>query len=315
MSTNIFWITALFTIGSIGHCLSYTQEEANQLQALVQKQAPTIVTLKVVAKSEFKMGGEAQSQEYRMTLQGVVVTPDGLIMLSSAPFSTEQLMEIMGGAGSETMGFEMKITPTSFRVIFEKEDKEYEAFLVATDAKLGLAFVKVEGLSERQCSAVDFSSTANPTIGQTVLTISRLSKGYDYAPYFATGRICGEITKPRKAWKVEGNISEMGLPVYTLSGEAIGVLTSVPSGVKEEMSGSSMDFGFFLRFLRGGLSTVSTFVVPAQAVKSLIEQASKRAAELAVERAKQKEQKKEEKPAPQKPAQEKPKPGKGGKSG
>jgi len=56
-----------------------------------------------------------------------------------------------------------------------------------------------------------------------------------------------------------------------------------------------------LRLLSGGGSsgTGGVFVVPAQQVKPLVEQASRRAAELAAERAK----KKEETPKPATPAQ------------
>jgi len=93
------------------------------------------------------------------------------------------------GGGSETPN--IKVIPTDIKVIFEQEDKEYTAFLAATDTKLDLAFLKIEGLGDRKLTAVDFAAAAVPTLGEQIVTVSRLRKGFDYAPYFETARISG----------------------------------------------------------------------------------------------------------------------------
>lgn len=294
-------------------CPVRADEEASQLQTLVEKTAPAVASLRVVLKTEYKGGGASRDQESRLTMQGVVVTPDGLLMLSNTPFSTKRMMEMMGAEGMiEDLG--MKITPVAFKVSFPGDEKEYDAFLAATDTNLDLAFVKVEGLEGKTLAVVDFGSAVNPTIGQRVVAVSRLSKGYDYAPYFQSGRVVGEITKPRRAWILEGGISEFGLPVFTTSGEVIGVLTTVPSGVKDEGLGDSMSMGFsfLMRMLGGGGGGVAggVFVVPGATVKSVIERAAAKAVEVAAERAKKKAQKEAEKAKEPKKETTKPKEGK-----
>jgi S1-C subfamily serine protease len=125
------------------------QNETVSVQSVVEKVAPSIATVKVVLKTTMRMGGESMEEESKMSLQGVVVTPDGLIMVSNSPFSPKRMMEILAGEAMPA-GMDYKMTPTSIKVIFGNEDKEYDAFLAATDAKLDLAFIKVEGLGDRQ---------------------------------------------------------------------------------------------------------------------------------------------------------------------
>jgi hypothetical protein len=266
-----------------------SDEEGDQLKALVAKSAPAIVTVKVVLKTEFKFGGQSQDTESRAELQGAVVSEDGLIMISNAAFATDRLRDLMG-AGAETAGFGFKITPTDFKVVVEREEKEYSAFLAATDTNLGLSFLKVEGLGDRKLPVVDFASAASPAPGQKLVSVSRLSKGYDYAPYFESARVSGEITRPRQAWMLDGTVSAIGLPIYLLSGETVGVLTTIASGVKAENSGEMMGMGMLMRLFGGGggAGLMRLFVVPGATITSVITQAKQRAVEVAADRAKAK---------------------------
>lgn len=273
------------------------QDDSANVQAVVEKIAPSIVTVKVVVKTTMKMGGESMDEESKLSLQGVVVTPDGLVMVSNSPFSPKRMMEMLAGE-SMPAGMDYKMTPTSIKVIFGNEDKEYDAFLAATDTNLDLAFIKVEGLGDRQLTSVNLASATEAKLGQKVIAISRLTKGYDYAPYFALGQVCGEIAKPRRAWMLLGDVSQLGLPVFTLNGELLGVLTTIAPDVREE-GGGAMGVAMFMRLLSGGGSSGigGVFVVPASQVSPLVEQANRRAAELSAERAKQKQ----ESPKPNQP--------------
>ncbi|MFC1705358.1 hypothetical protein ACFL59_00870 [Planctomycetota bacterium] len=263
------------------------QETAKELDALLKQTAPSIVTVKVVLKTEIAMMGQVQDQESRLELQGVVVDPKGLIMLSNAPISGERMMEMMGGMGGG-MQFDIKVTPVEFKVVVEREEEEYEAFLAAKDTKLDLAFIQVEGLGERALQAVVFGKRVKPAIGERVFSVTRMKKGYDYAPYFESSRIGGAITKPRKAWILDGGLSGFGLPVLARSGDTIGVLTTISSGVKDDSgAGGPLGVGGLMRMLSGGgtAAAVGGFVLPGSVVKAVIAQAMKQAEEVAAERA------------------------------
>ncbi len=243
-------------------------------QALLSKIAPSIVIVKLVMKSTGAQGGE---NEAKADVPGVVVDKNGLIMLSNIMFSYSRIGALMGrGGGGQGQNF--KSFPTSIKTLFDKDDKEYATTLVATDTRLDLMFVRVEGAPK--LTPIEFSPTTTAHIGQRVLSILRLHKGFDYAAYFQTSQICGIISKPKRALFVEGGLEGLGLPVFSERGEALGVLTTLEPGVREEALVEGMNFHNLTYQVVGGKSgLVPTFVLPAQTVAGLISQAKMKAGE------------------------------------
>ncbi|MCX6381745.1 MAG: hypothetical protein NT023_20090 [Armatimonadetes bacterium] len=251
-------------------------EDGQQYRTVMERAVSSMVTVKAVLKTSMKFGGQGRDTESRLEAQGLVVAADGLVMFSNLPLNPEKLMGQDGGGGEDGgQRFGMKITPTSFKVTFGREEKEYPAYLVATDSKLDLAFVKIEDLGGRKVLPIAFDTSSTVLIGQEVLYITRLSKGYDYAPFFATLHIAGEIRKPRKAWVLDLGIAEPAMPIYTRSGKIIGVVALVESSVRDE----SGDGGFSSR---GGGN--QAFVVPSTVVQGVLDQAKIRAASAFLKR-------------------------------
>jgi S1-C subfamily serine protease len=247
-----------------------TAETSNSYKQLLEKIQSNIVTVRVVIKVEFKSEDETESSESKFTLQGAVLTSDGLILVSGVLLSSESFKQLIGAGDDDKMTF--SITPQSFKVIFGSETKEYEAKLVATDSQLGIGFLKIMDLEGRTLTPITFSDE-ELSVGKEVLTVSRLPKGFDYAPYFVSGRIIGEVSKPRKAFLIEGNVRTLGLPVYSTRGEAVGVLVLLQHGLREE----EVDFGFRTSF---GDDSRAAFVLPVATLRPLIEQAIQRAASI-----------------------------------
>ena len=279
MKHNFLVVCGLAAVMTGAGRIAHADDEATQLAGLVNKAAPTVVTLKIVLKSA---GSQGAGQEGRIEVQGVVVDKSGLIMVSNLPFNTSRFMALMGRGG----GAETKSTLTDIKVLFAQEDKEYSAFVAATDTKLDLAFIKIDDLGDKQITAVDFSGTPSAAIGDRVIAVSRMQKGFDYAPFFASSRISGTIDKPRRAYMIEGGIGEFGLPVYSPTGAVLGVLTTVDSGVSNDSSEGS-SFASSTRFLTGG-GMVKAFVIASPAVNALIAQAKIKAVTVGAERAKNK---------------------------
>lgn len=259
-------------------------QQADALAALLDRTAPSIVTVKVVIKTEVMMMGQAQNEETRTDLQGVVVGDGGLVMISNAEISEDRMKDALSGIPQASM-MEFTVTPTDFKVVFGNEQEEHPAFLVAKDTKLDLAFVQVEDLGGRELVPVGFADSVKSGIGEEVVAISRLKKGYDYAPYFAAARISGAIRKPRKAWTIDGELAGYGLPVFTVSGDVMGVLVTLTPTTTEESAGGG--FGGLMRLMRGGgMDTgVGTFILPGKVVDGLIEQAKTKAVEMLAEQA------------------------------
>lgn len=225
-------------------------------EALIDEVAPSIVTLRMVVKLERSFGGRSSDGEVRNEVSGALVTPDGMILCSYDPFRSV-----------ETEQFSVKVTPLEIKVVFEREEKEYDAALVATDKKVNLAFVKVKDLEGREVRVIDFSSPAGLSVGAGVHQVGRMAKGYDYAPYVMRSVVNGRLKKPRKAWMLDGSVSLTGLPVFDGAGMVAGVLTELDSGLSDSESAFA------------GMSG-RPFVLDAKIIARLIEQAQKQAAEL-----------------------------------
>ncbi len=254
------------------------------IAGLLDKAAPSIVTVKVVIKTEYSMMGQAQNEESRSELQGVVVDDSGMVMISNAEISADRVKEALAG---NPMGANLDITmtPTDFKVIFGNEEEEHDAFLVAKDTKLDLAFLQVQGVTDRKLATVNFAEGVKPAVGDTVVAISRLKKGYDYAPFATTSRVSGAIRKPRKAWIVDGSMSSYGLPVFSSKGDVVGVLITLAPTTTDDSGGSG--FSSMMRMMRGGGmdSGVGTFILPAKVVDGLIKQSLTKVQELLDEQA------------------------------
>ncbi len=272
---------------------SFADESAGMSDVLA-KVAPSIATVKVVTQSDFTMGGQSQSSESRTEVQGVVVDEGGLVMISNATFDTSSMKDLLSGAGQG--GVDIKITPTEFKVVIEQEEEEHEAFLAATDTKLGLAFVQIADLGDRKLAAVSFEGGADLAVGQRLLAVGRLKKGYDYAPYVVSAHVTGKIGKPRTAWLVDGDMAGAALPAFTEAGALVGIVGDVQAASEEDGGGDRE--GRMLRRLLGRMNRAEpaapSFLLPPGPVKASIEAAKKQAADLAKERAEKKDEPKEE---------------------
>ena len=60
------------------------------------------------------------------------------------------------------MGMSITVTPLSFKVIFENEEREYAAFLATKDEDLNLAFVQITGAGMKESHVHDVTITKEP---------------------------------------------------------------------------------------------------------------------------------------------------------
>jgi hypothetical protein len=209
----------------------------------LEAKAPTVVTVKSVVKF-----ADSESNSER---SGCVVDPQGVVMLQN-------------WTSNRFRSSSMKMTPTKIRVIFDGDEKEYDAVLGATDSKLGLAFVRIKDLAGKKITSVDFAAGVEVKLGDELAGVIRTDQGFDYAPFYGTTRVVGQVTKPRSMWIVTG-FQPQGHPLYTTDGRAAGVVVL--------QTGATDDAGSRI------------FLLPAKAVTGVIGLAIK-ACEKALEDAK-----------------------------
>jgi hypothetical protein len=152
---------------------------------------------------------------------GVVVDGCGFVLVPANALEFQLPM-----ARQFRQGVEMSAVPSDIRVIFPGDTREYPAILGAKDSKLNLAFFLIKELGDCKPVALDTTRQATPKIGDTLYGVSRLEEGFDNAPVVSRARICGQVTKPRDMWALEGGSQHVGEPLYDHTGAIAGIVAT-----------------------------------------------------------------------------------------
>jgi hypothetical protein len=88
-------------------------KRANAYKQVLEKVQSNIVTVRAVIKIDVKAEDESESNESKFTLQGVVLTRDGLIMASGVLLSSESFKQLIGAEDNESVTF--TITPAELQ--------------------------------------------------------------------------------------------------------------------------------------------------------------------------------------------------------
>lgn len=198
-----------------------------QQQTLIAARVDSVVSVKMTLQVSFTMRGSLQENESNQTTTGIVVDSRGLIMLPAELFSPNL------NSRFRSMIDDLKITPSSIRVIFPGDPKEYPAILGAKDSKLGLAFILVRDLEGREAKPLDLTQRATPRVGDTLYGVTRLGQDFDHAPLCSAATVISEITRPRACWALEDAGRYIAEPMYTLDGAVTGVVVR-QEGVGED---------------------------------------------------------------------------------
>ncbi|HEV8630861.1 MAG TPA: trypsin-like peptidase domain-containing protein [Thermoanaerobaculia bacterium] len=256
-----------------------------QLAALLSRYAPSIVRVEAVLETRLNFGGQGEAQDSRLDLLGAIVDPSGLVMIWNSHISPARMVEMMQNAGRQE-GMGIQVVPKSFTVSLP--EGEVPAILAATDSALDLAFLQLERPPAQPLPFVDFRRADKPAVGDQVVVVSRLGRGFDHAPFLQTAHVGGALKKPREAWILDGNLTAFGLPVFDRDGVPVGALTTVVTrGGETESAAGGPTVGQMLggAFGAPGEGPLGVFVLPGERVASLVKLAAERAKQLLQERA------------------------------
>jgi hypothetical protein len=247
---------------------------------VLARYAPAIVRVEAVLETRLNLGGQGEAEDSRLDLLGAVVSPDGLVMIWNSHISSARMTEMMESAGrGEGMG--IQVVPRSFTVMLP--EGEVPALLAATDSALDLAFLQLERPPAQPLAFVDFAKAARPAVGDPLLAVSRLGRGFDHAARLETAHVGGVLKKPREAFIIDGDLTAFGLPVFDRDGAPVGAITTVVTrGSETDSAAGSPTVGQMIGGAFGGTGEgpLGVFVLPGERVASLVKLAGDRAREL-----------------------------------
>lgn len=202
-------LVALFAVSS-------RAEGENPWELRLAEKSPSVVMIRFVLKLQM----QGQEREINGEVPGVLVGRDGLVLTSNSHFDpTANLPARMRGQA------EIKATPVDINVLFGNEEEEHKAVIVARDSNLGLAFLQIRDLGDRDVKPVELRIGADPALGEELWGASRMSRGFDCAPVMGRLYINGKLEKPRRMWSFAGEHPGVGLPVFHLDGTPAGVIS------------------------------------------------------------------------------------------
>jgi S1-C subfamily serine protease len=249
--------------------------------ALMDSKAPSIVSIKFVLNMQISRSGQMMmDQESNSEVRGVLISATGLVLTANEHFDPERaLLARIPPQGRAEL--KIKARPSELKVLFGNEEDEFEGQILARDSNLGVAFVQVLGLADREVAPLDLAASGELAVGKELFGVSRLPRGFDCAPTIGRLFVSAKVEKPRTMWAVTGNFSGVGLPVFDLESRPVGVLSMQKGseGVDEGGMGG------------GGMRP---FVIPISTLKRTMKAAETRAAEALAEAKKKAEEEKAE---------------------
>ncbi len=189
------------------------------------RSAICLVTYYQNISSDAKIGSFNKIERNRI---GVLVGPDGLVMVSSDVYPVS--LDIISDVGSLLSG-----KPTDFKVKLN-DGREFPAEFLGKDDQAKVAFIRMKNLPEGGALPfVSFGASAHLGVADSIYVLELLSKTYNFAPLFTAHMVNSVIESPRRKFLLNNcttALSAGGL-VLDAQGHAVGVT------LKQEM-----DFSF-----------------------------------------------------------------------
>jgi hypothetical protein len=213
-------------------------EAVKAAKAVVEKHKDAVVEVRLVLKTKTSFGGrEGGAQEQKVEVNGTVIDPSGLTVISNT--ATDPMSRFSFGMGGEdSPQFKMDTSVTDVKLVLA-DGKEYPAKVVLRDKDLDLAFVRPDEKGLKLSCLELKAPPAEPKVLDEVIGLTRLDRSANREPAVGIGRVMSVITKPRTHYMAM-TIMDVGCPAFDAQGNVLGLSVMRISGAKESGSFSMM---------------------------------------------------------------------------
>jgi len=215
---------------------AHGDDVAAQGRQVVDKWQQAVVTVRLVVKMTMSMGEGSEEQEHKGDVNGTVVDPSGLTVVSLSQVDPgDTYKRMMGEPGPDEPKFSIESKVSDVKLRFA-DGTEVPAKVVLRDKDLDLAFVRPTEKLPQPAAAIDLAQSVTPQILDQVVSVNRLGESGDWAIAPRVDRIQAILKKPRTVY-VPQDIDETGTPAFSLDGKIVGVtllrVSAAPGGADE----------------------------------------------------------------------------------
>jgi S1-C subfamily serine protease len=201
-------------------------ELADKGRAIFKSHQQAVVTVQVVLKSKFSMGGlGGQANESRQDLTGTVLDPSGLTVLALSATDPGQMMQSMiAGMTDEDSKIKMETELSDVKILLD-DGVEVPAEVVLRDKDLDLAFIRPKAKPANPMAALDLTQAGRAEILDQVISLNRLGSAAGRAYAASVERISAIVQRPRLFYVPESSQTStaLGAPAFTLEGKPLGI--------------------------------------------------------------------------------------------
>jgi S1-C subfamily serine protease len=258
----------------------HADDLAEKGRAIFKKNQHAVVTVQIVLKSKFSMGGQGgQSTESRQDVTGTVLDPAGLTVLSLSATDPGQLLQSMMGDGESR--FKMETELSDVKILLD-DGTEVPAEVVLRDKDLDLAFIRPKSKVATPMASLDLTKSAKADLLDEVIALNRLGSAAGRAYAASVERISAIVQRPRLFYVPETSMTmtTLGAPAFTLDGKAVGIFV-----VRALKGKGGAGFGMFT----SQSDNLTAIIIPADDILK----AAKQVPPAAEEKEQEKEKKKE----------------------
>ena len=199
-------------------------------KAVVENHKDAVVEVRLVLKTKMSFGGrEGQANEQTHEINGTVIDPSGLTVISN--FATDPSGAFSLNEGEDNPQFKEDTVITGTKIVLA-DGKEYPAKVVLRDKDLDLAFVRPEEGGLHLPYIEIKAPPAEPQMLDEVILLTRLDRSADRVPIVKVVRLMGIIRKPRTQY-VAMALNDLGCPVFDRQGNPLGISLMRISGEKK----------------------------------------------------------------------------------
>ncbi len=236
-------------------------------RATAEQVRRAVVTIRIVLKLKIGFGGQAQDQEQKVEVAGVVIDPSGLTLASAASIDPSGALRKMAGGQASRMKVEAEVKETTLLL---EDGTEVEADVVLKDTDLDLAFLKPREAGRRFSAIRLRPRSGTVPLLTPIFVVARLGKLTSRALAVATGEIRASVRGPAPYYVTDGETASFtGSVAYTADGVPLGVFVNRFSASPDARGGGFFDGAFG----RSSSEAVLTVLRPVDKVLELAAQA------------------------------------------
>src|SRR5882724_1555909 len=246
--------------------LCQADDLADKGRAIFKQHQHAVVTVQLVLKSKFSVGGRGgESNESRQDVTGTVVDPSGLTVLSlSATDPSQMLQAMMGGGGDDESKFKMETELGDVKILLD-DGAELPAEVVLRDRDLDLAFIRPKTKVTTPLTALDLTQSAKVEMLDQVIALNRLGNAAGRAYAASVERISAIVQRPRLFYVPDASMTTttMGAPAFTLEGKFLGIFV-----MRSIRGRSNSSAGFF----NTQSDNIVSIILPSDAISKAVKQ-------------------------------------------